>query len=544
MALSKHVFIGILCLLGLLACSSENDPAVPEVVAEEEQALAPLLEGIGDVNFPISSENPRTQQFFNQGLTFAYAFNHTEAERAFREALRLDPQCAICYWGIALVLGPNYNQPMPEENIKPAWEATANAINIGHFANEKEQRVMNTLASRYVPNADQDRAALDIAYMEEMAKLAEIYPEDAHILTLYAESLMNLAPWNLYDVNGEPTEYTNRIISTLDRALELEPSHPGALHYFIHAIEPSSNPELALAAADKLGPLVPVSGHLVHMPSHIYLRVGDYQKAIDANQLAIQADALYVNQCSVQGFSADPYYPHNLHFLWYAAMAIGQDQLALDAAQQMFASSEMDIYSTIPMLTEIRFGLWQQALDTAAKLIADEPGRISDSAAIPFYFTTAIANAKLGNGELASAELEKLASALTEEQEDTPLNRLYGLVANAVVDGENGDVAAKIQRLEEAVAIQAQLPYYEPPTFYIPIKQILGTAYIAAERYDEAIAVFQEDLAENPKNPWSFTGISDANLAMGRTVDSLFADPRRGVLGNGPINTITTASHL
>jgi len=512
----KRLFTLCLLTAALIACSP----------SEDKQALAPLLEGIGSLHVPISTELELTQRYFNQGMTFYYAFNHAEAERAFREALRLDPECAICYWGIALTLGPNYNQPMPEQNNEPAWQALGRAVQNNHFADLREQQLMNALAGRYKPNWQGDRRELDLDYMERMKALSEMYQDDVDVLTLYAESMMILHPWQLYDAQGNPGVYTEEIIATLERAIDLNPNHPGALHYYIHAMEPSDQAGRALVAANVLGSLVPVSGHLVHMPAHVYLRLGRYEEAILASEAATDADDLYLSQGMVQGFSADPYYPHNLHFLWYAAMATGQRERALAAAQEMFANSLEDQYSTITLLTAVRFGLWQQVVDLAEELEGLHTERITDTTAIPFHFSKAVALAKMAQFDQAQQQIENIDTAVEVAGQDTDLNKIYRLLASAVLAGERGQIDRKIAELEQAVQLQDGLPYSEPPQFFYPIRQSLGLAYLENGQETEAIDSYRIDLQMNPNTAWSILGMLNATENSGNRLARMMLPTR------------------
>jgi len=351
----------IAAAVGLTACSESTTPAedtaapapeaVEEAVAQQDapwpdgvstkdpgyeatpEGMAPLLEGIGPVNFPVSSQVDLARAYFNQALTFSYGFNHAEAERSFREAARLDPDCGICWWGVALVNGPNINKAMDDAQVAPAWEAVQKALALREGASELEQALIDAVATRYSEDGG-DRAALDAVYAGSMRAVADRFPDDPHVLALYAESLMDLYPWSYWNDDGSPKEHTEALVAAIEKAIEIDPQHPGALHLYIHAME-QYTPQKAVAAADALGPLVPVAGHLVHMPSHIYLRVGRYHDAVLANTEASLADEDYIAQCNAQGFYPAGYYPHNIHFLWYSAMMEGQKELAVASAQRL-----------------------------------------------------------------------------------------------------------------------------------------------------------------------------------------------------------------
>ena len=328
----KRILISLVISLSVATSNSKADTSIADIA--DDKPTAPLLEGIGPLKFPISTSVPRAQAYFNQALTLAFGFNHAEAVRSFREAARLDPTCGICYWGVALALGPNINAPMGQEAVAPAWQAVQDALARREFENEREQAYIDTIASRYSEDGA-DRKTLDILYDGAMSGLVERYPDDLHARTLHAEALMDLMPWAYWSDDGSPAnDHTITLVNELETVLARNPEHPGAAHLYIHAME-QFEPHKAIAAADTLGPLVPVAGHLVHMPSHIYLRVGRYADAVDANAKAALADEDYIAQCNAQGLYPAAYYPHNVHFLWYAAMMEGRKALAIENALKL-----------------------------------------------------------------------------------------------------------------------------------------------------------------------------------------------------------------
>ena len=368
---------------------------------------APLLHGIGPLHVPISTTSEQAQKYFDQGLTLMYGFNHAEAIRSFKEAARLDPTCGICWWGVAAAYGPNINQPMPPEAVPEAWKALQTAQSLRENETPREQAYIDAVAARYSESGE-GRATLDRAYADAMAKLVAAYPDDLDAATLYAESLLDLMPWDYYTKDGSPKPDTVIAVTQLERVQAANPQHPGALHFYIHAVEATSTPERAEVAADELGDLVPVAGHLVHMPAHIYLRVGRYHDAVTQNELAATADEDYIAQCNAQGFYPAVYYPHNLHFLWYAAMMEGRKQLSLDTARKMaqhvpldFARSTPDVqqYLPVPIYTLVRFGLWDDMLAEAAP-----PDGVPFATAM-WHYGRAVAYAHKGNIDNANAEL-------------------------------------------------------------------------------------------------------------------------------------------
>ena len=492
----------------------------------EERPIAPLLEGIGPLHFAISTDAPKAQRYFDQALTLAFGFNHAESVRSFRAAAAIDPTCGICYAGVALALGPNINAPMSEEAIAPAWEAIGMALAQKPHETERERDYIDAIAARYSADGA-DRAALDAAYAEAMRVLAEKYPGDLNARTLYAEALMDLSPWAYWQDDGSPNAHTAALVDALEHVLATDPSHPGAAHLYIHAME-QFTPKKAEAAADRLGGLVPVAGHLVHMPSHIYLRLGRYEDAVTANERAAAADEDYIAQCNAQGLYPAAYYPHNLHFLWYAAMMEGRRKLALATADRLSeripvemakALGAIQAYLPVRMYTFVRFGMWDEAL--AAPAVVE---------GLPYaeamrHYGRGLAFAAKGELAAAQAELEALEAIRgSGELELVVLRRadisdtLVGIAAHLVRAGmakQRGDGDEEIKQLREAVAAQLSLPYSEPPFWHYPIRQSLGTALLRHGDVEAAAEVFAADLGEFPENGWSLHGLSQALAGRG-----------------------------
>ena len=495
--------------------------------------LAPLLEGIGPVDFPISTDVPRAQAYFNQALTFSYGFNHAEAARSFTEAARLDENCGICWWGVALVLGPNINAEMAESSIAPAWEALNKAIALRDDATELEQALIDALSTRYSEVGD-DREALDAVYAGSMQAVADMYPENVHVLALYAESLMNLYPWDYWDDDGAPREHTVALVELLEQIMEMDGQHPGGLHLYIHVME-RFTPEKAVAAADALGPLVPVAGHLVHMPSHIYLRVGRYHDAVLANEKAALADEDYIGQCNAQGFYPAAYYPHNIHFLWYSAMMEGRKELALSSAQRLYDKVPLDMareygaiqrYLGVRGATYIRFGMWEEAIA--------EPDVPEGMPMASFTQNYSRGVAKAASGDLAGAR-ESLASLRAAQGEELAavmdrqgdIADLLSEIAINLVEAEiaraEQEDALEIEFLTAAVAAQDALPYTEPPFWHFPVRQSLGSAYLRQGDAQAAAMIFTEDLERFPNNGWSLYGLREALAVLGEPTQDLDA---------------------
>jgi tetratricopeptide (TPR) repeat protein len=510
------------------ATGRELDPGY----VNAEDGIAPLLEGIGPVSFPISTDVARAQDYFNQALTFSYGFNHAEAERSFREAARLDPTCGICWWGVALVNGPNINKEMDDTQVAPAWEGVQKALALKAGESELEQALIDAVATRYSEDGG-DRAALDAVYAGSMQALAGQYPDNPHILALYAESLMDLYPWSYWNDDGSPKEHTGALVTALERAMALDPEHPGALHLYIHAME-QYTPERAVAVADTLGPLVPVAGHLVHMPSHIYLRVGRYHDAVLANTKASLADEDYIGQCNAQGFYPAGYYPHNIHFLWYSAMMEGQKALALESARRLHEKIDLDMarqfgsiqrYLGVRGATYVRFGMWDEAL-------AEPPAPEGmPMAAFSRDYVQGVALAATGSVDEARAVLARMQAQRESGELDAVMDRqgdiahLLTEIAVQLVEAEiakaEGDGAGEIEHLQAAVAAQDALPYTEPPFWHFPVRQALGSAHLRQGQPELAVAVFEEDLDNFPDNGWSLYGLREARKAVGQDVGEM-----------------------
>ncbi len=492
----------------------------------EEWPLAPLLEGIGPLHFAISTDAPKAQRYFTQALTLAFGFNHAEAVRSFRAAAAIDPTCGICYAGAALALGPNINAPMGEGSVAPAWEAIGMAVALKPHETERERDYIDAIAARYSADGG-NRAALDAAYADAMRLLAEKYPGDLNARTLHAEALMDLSPWAYWQADGSPKPHTAALVDALEHVLATDSNHPGAVHLYIHAME-RFTPKKAEAAADRLGDLVPVAGHLVHMPSHIYLRLGRYEDAVTANQRAAAADEDYIAQCNAQGLYPAAYYPHNLHFLWYAAMMEGRRELALATAERLServppemakTMGAIQAYLPVPMYTFVRFGMWNEALAAPA------PAEGLPYAEAMRHYGRGLAFA--AKGELAAAQTELAALEAIRssgELERVVLRRadisdtLVGIAARLVRAGmakQQGDDDEEIEQLRAAVASQLSLPYSEPPFWHYPIRQSLGTALLRHGDAEAAEEVFAADLGEFPENGWSLHGLSQALAGRG-----------------------------
>jgi pimeloyl-ACP methyl ester carboxylesterase/tetratricopeptide (TPR) repeat protein len=495
------------------------------------------LTGLGSLEFRVTTDSAAAQRFFNQGFRLLYAFNHTESRRAFREAARLDPKLAMAYWGEAMALAPNLNAPLTLENGRAALRAARRAQALAGAASERERLLIAAIGKRYAANNLPARKQLDQAYAVAMRGVAERFPDDPDVQTLYADAVMNTTPWDYWQKDGAPKPAIVPVIAAIEHAIAVQPDHPGAHHYYIHVMEASNMPGRAEASADRLGSLMPAAGHMVHMPAHIYLRVGRYADAAEANVRAIAADEDYLAQCQAQGLYPVSYYPHNLHFLWAAATLEGRSQVAIDAAREVAVKAPHHHagqlawtadYPVTPMLAYARFGRWKDILTEPAPP-AQEPyatGIWHYARALAF-----IAEHRLDRADTEVAALKRIMAhrAFSTTLKDLPL--LTNLqIASRVAAGElaarRGSFADAVASLEEAVRIEDDIPYNEPPVWHQPPRQVLGAILLEGGRAADAERVYQEDLKRFPENGWSLFGLAQSLDAQGRTADAQAARER------------------
>ncbi len=506
-----------LMMMVALAGSTGQQPAAPVHSMPATSARpATLLPGIQGVTFPISTRREEAQQFFNQGMALVYAFNHDEAIRSFRRASEIDPASPMPWWGIALALGPNINLDIDPAREKEAYDAVQRAVQLAVRAPAKERAYVTALAKRYSADASADLKALAVEYKDAMRQLTRTYPNDTHAATLYAESLMDLRPWTLYNADGAPVEGTNEIVEVLERVLEREPDHVGANHYYIHATEASLTPERGLKSAKKLETLVPAAGHLVHMPAHTYMRTGNYAAAATANAKAAEVDRKYIADTSATGFYPAMYYNHNLDFLASAAMMAGQYKVALAAAQEltsnvtpMLADMPMlEPFAAKTMLVYVRFAKWKDVL------ALPKPAAQGAILTALYHFSRGVAHAALGS--VAEAEQER--NAFLAAKATVPADTLFNLnpastiltvadgVLSARIAGAKGETDAMLAAWKLAIAAEDTLAYNEPPDWFYPARESLGGALLKLKRYDEADLIFREDLERNPGSGRSLWG--------------------------------------
>nr|PZN88328.1 MAG: hypothetical protein DIU54_02355 [Acidobacteriota bacterium] len=522
--------IGIVVQLG--ACRRASVESDADLVA---RAGAPLFEGMGDYHRPITTNDAGAQRYFDQGMVLAFGFNHAEAIRSFRAAQRLDPDCAMCFWGEALATGPNINVTsggraiMSPESRVAAHAAAQKALSLADRVAPVERALIEAQAVRYDGSETSDRDPLDRAYAEAMRSVVQRFPDDDDAAAMYAEAWMNTMPWNYWSDDGQPRPETVEVIDALERIIARSPRHPLALHLYIHAVEASSDPGRAEAAADTLLTLVPGSGHLVHMPAHTYWRVGRYHDAAEANVRAAAVDEQYIAQCNAQGFYPALYYPHNIHFLWAASSMEGRSAVAIDAARRVAANVRIEqmrefptveFFRTIPLLALTQFGRWDEIL---AEPMPDASLRYATAIA---RYARGVALARKGDLAAARRERDQLVplrdttEILFLDTNDYPAVTLLQ-IADALLEGElamaAGSVDAAVGHFERAVALQDGLPYMEPPFWYYPTRQSLGAALLAAGRAGEAEAVYRRDLEDYPHNGWSMFGLAESLAAQGRT---------------------------
>ena len=531
--LSSILFASVFPLIAAApAAAARPDPPKPhdQMTAAAGSTAPALLDNLGGYHRRIRTSSAQAQRYFDQGLRLVYAFNHDEAQKAFEEAARLDPTCAICHWGAALCLGPNINLPAIPDRAAMAVREARTAAKLAKHASPVERALIGALQKRYTDPPPADPAAqkkIDEAYAAAMKDVARRFPADLDVQTLYAESMMDLRPWDLWTLDGKPQPGTTEIVATLERVLAKNPTHPGANHYYVHAVEASPRPDRALASAKRLEAMMPDAGHLVHMPAHIYIRTGRYEEASAANRRAIDADARYIAKAGPQSIY-QMYVAHNHQFLFASAMFSGRSAESIRAARDTVAAipvemlKEMpgfDIALNYPTFALVRFGRWEEALK--------EPMPPED---FPFaramtHYGRGVALSALGRSSEAAAEkaeLDRIAAAIPADATES-LNSARDLLAVASrtlagrMAARSGDRATAVGELAAAVALEDRLKYAEPPDWYYPVRQTLGAVLLEAGQGREAERVYREDLERNPKNGWSLFGLAKALDAQGNT---------------------------
>jgi tetratricopeptide (TPR) repeat protein len=498
----------------------------------------PLWDGLGTITYPITTSNAQAQAYFNQGLRLTYAFNHDEARRAFRKAQRLDPNCAMCFWAESLVLGPNINLPMQEDANAPAYAAIRKAQALAAKASPREQALIAALATRYVADAKADRVPLDAAYAAAMGKVAAQFPEDNEIAVFHAEALMDLSPWDYWKPGGtEPNPQSVDIVPTLERVLARDPNHIGAIHLYIHAVEASDRPQRAEPYADRLRGAVPGAGHLVHMPSHIYYRVGRYLDALADNKIASAVDEKYLAATNApMGVYRLGYYPHNVHFTMAAAQMSGDGATVIGAAEKLRAIIPDEAARGIAIVHPVKAAPYfahAQFSQPATILALPDPGDGIPYVKAMWHYARGVAYAAQRDFPAATAEANAIAAI--ERTADFSLLKASGIPAAEVlqlarasiaarVAQAQGDTGTAIARFSEAAALQDALPYTEPPYWYYPVRQSLGAALLQAGRLAEAEEQFRLALKRAPNNGWSYFGLAELYKARGASDEAQKAE--------------------
>jgi len=518
----KTAFTVLVLLTGLFAREHHESSANQPIQ---------LLPGMGNLHHPIATTNPEAQKYFDQGLTLVYGFNHGDAIRSFQRAAEFDPKSPMPWWGMALALGPNYNLDVDPAAEKAAYDAIQKAAGLSANAPVVEQDYVKALATRYTDDPKPNYHQLTLDYRDAMRALAAKYPDDPDAVTLAAESMMMLRPWQLWTLDGQPAEDTLEIVAQLETVLRAYPNHVGANHYYIHAVEASPYSERALPSAQRLQTLVPDAGHLVHMPAHIYQRTGDFQQAANANVAAIKADRAYVERTGTQGSLYHMmYYTHNLHFLTMACAMQGNSKCAIDVSREMVLHVAPGV-KEMPMLESFlswlpfmlaRFHQWDEIL----RMREPDPSLAIESAA--WHYARGLAYLAKDQPQRAAAQSQALAAIIAKTPEDAP----YGLnhaktvmqVAAAVLDGRMAAAAGNTQlalaEYRKAVGLQDQLRYDEPQDWYYPARETLGAALLASGDAVAAERIFREDLAQNPRNGRSLYGLSKSLEAQKKTTEA------------------------
>jgi tetratricopeptide (TPR) repeat protein len=513
-------------------------PSASDLQASIDSAREPIFDGLGNLHHSVTTKTNSTlaQRFFDQGLTFVYAFNHDEAAGSFEQAAHLDPDMAMAYWGIALSLGPNINLPEDTDRGKMAYAAISKAKALEGNASAAEREYIDALANRYAPDGRMNDG-LQLAYANAMREVARQNPDDPDAGALFAESMMDLHPWGLWTLDGKPVDGTPELVATLEGVMAKYPDHLGANHYYIHAVEASPDPGRALPSAQRLPKLAPAAGHIVHMPAHIYFRTGDYDASAAANEAAIKADKVYLRERNPKGIYPMMYATHNIQFLWASYMMEGNSRGAFKAARELDKAVPLAMVQQMPMaefmsptryFTEARFSDWDAILKEPAP-----PADLTFTTGV-WHYARGLALAAKNRPDDALAEKKKVDAVIVA----IPADRIVGFntadkllaMGSATLAGEiesaKGQHDQAINYFREAVAIQDALNYEEPPPWYYPVRETLGMELLAAGKTADAEQVFRDDLKQNPENGWSLNGLALCLHARNASDEAASVDAR------------------
>lgn len=534
--MKQRAYLAIIIPLAVAVCvpatAQDHDHPMkgneaPSVHQHHSEATVPMYQNLGTHARRITTGSHVAKMYFDQGLRLEYAFNHAEAIRSYEAALRHDPECAACYWGIALASGPNINAGMDAEGGARAYSAVQKALALSDNASPVERDLINALARRYDKNPKAERPALDKAYADAMATVAASHPQDADVQTLYAAALMNLRPWDYWSGDYEnrvPNPGTKEIVAALESALEMNADNPGACHYYIHAVE-AAYPEKAESCADRLASLMPGAGHIVHMPGHVYIRVGRYLDAVRANEHAVHEDENYIADQSPMGIYPAAYYPHNYHFMAFAATMAGMSAKAMKASKIVSPKIPKEVALEVtwiqnavvfPQLTAVSFGRWDDVLG----MPRPDPD-LFHADAVDAY-ARGVAYAAKGQTSKARDELKRIIEIDKKGNPDGS-NPVFGIARHAL-EGEialrSGKAAEAVKHFEISVAEEDKMLYEEPPLWYYPLRHSLGRALLEAGRPAEAEAAYRRDLARFRENGWSLYGLAAALEAQGKKAEA------------------------